>query len=119
MNWNLSLSREDYAATQAWREAKLDCCPERPGGGCGFVRNGTCRRRTRCGDARIPRRHCPDAHKTWPLLPGCFAAQLLGTPDDLEAAAPCRKDVSIRLPPSPMSAACSLYAILAFQKHPS
>ena len=85
--WNLSLSGEDYVTTQAWRKAELDCCPEHPGGGCGFVRNGTYRRKTRWGDARIPRWYCPDAHKTWSLLPRCFSAQLPGTLDELEAAA--------------------------------
>ena len=39
------------------------------------------------GDARIPRWHCPDAHKTWSLLARCFAARLPGTLDELEAAA--------------------------------
>lgn len=87
LDWNLSLSGEDYVTTQAWREAKLDCCPEHPGGGCGFARHGTYRRKTRWGDALIPRWYCRAAHMTWSLLPRCFAARLPGTLDELEAAA--------------------------------
>lgn len=87
LDWNLSLSGEDYVTTQAWRDAKLECCPAHPGGGCRFARHGTYRRKTRWGDARIPRWHCPDAHMTWSLLARCFAARLPGTLDELEAAA--------------------------------
>ncbi|MXY33823.1 MAG: hypothetical protein F4Y60_06990 [Boseongicola sp. SB0664_bin_43] len=87
LDWNLSLSGEDYVTTQAWRDAKLDCCPEHPGGGCRFARHGTYRRKTRWGDAHIPRWYCRDAHKTWSLLARCFAARLPGTLDELEAAA--------------------------------
>ena len=87
LDWNLSLSGEEYVTTQAWRGARLDRCPEHPGGGCRFARHGAYRRKTRWGDARIPRWYCPDAHRTWSLLPRCFAARLPGTLDELEAAA--------------------------------
>ena len=86
LDWNLSLSGEEYVTTQAWRNAKLDCCPAHSGGGCGFARHGTYRRKTRWGDALIPRWYCADAHMTWSLLARCFAARTPGTLDDLEAA---------------------------------
>ena len=65
----------------------LNAAPHISGGGCGFARHGTYRRKTRWGDALIPRWYCPDAHMTWSLLARCFAARLPGTLDDLEAAA--------------------------------
>lgn len=87
LDWNLSLSGEEYVTTQAWREAKLDCCPAHPGGGCTFARHTSYRRKTGWGDARIPRWYCREAHRTWSLLARCFAARLPGTLDELEAAA--------------------------------
>ncbi len=87
LDWNLSLSGEDCVTTQAWREAKLDCCPAHPDGGCSFARHGSYLRKTRRGDARIPRWYCREAHRTWSLPARCFAARLPGTLDELETAA--------------------------------
>ena len=77
------LTSEQYVSRQAWRNASLNRCPCHPGGGCGFARHGTYRR-IRPHLTRIPRWYCAKAHRTFSLLPDCFAARLSGTLDELE-----------------------------------
>ncbi len=38
--YKTDLSAEEYIGTQAWRDAKLSCCPMHPDGGCRFARHG-------------------------------------------------------------------------------
>lgn len=79
------LTGEQYVSTRAWRNARLDRCPNHPHGGCGFARHGTYIRKTPRG-ARIARWYCPQSRTTFSLLPDCLAARLPGTLDALEEA---------------------------------
>ena len=87
LSWKLSLSGEEYVATKAWKKASLGRCLFHPGGGCGFHRNGSYRRKTRWGEARVPCWRCPQAGRSVSRLADCFSARLPGTLDELEAAA--------------------------------
>ncbi len=72
------LSAEDYVSTQAWRDAKLERCPNHPDGGCRFARHGTYGRKTPTG-LRVARYYCPDTPMTFSLLPQFMAAGMAGT----------------------------------------
>jgi len=48
------LSANEYVRQKAWKDAKLNCCPLHPEGGCGFARHGTNRRKFPAG-AKIAR----------------------------------------------------------------
>ena len=67
------LSAEEYVSTQAWRDAKLERCPNHPDGGCRFARHGTYARKTPVG-LKVARYYCPDSPMTFSLLPRFMAA---------------------------------------------
>ena len=69
---------------QAWRDARLERCPNHPRGGCAFARHGTYARKRPRG-TQIARWYCPDSHTTFSLLPDCLAARFPGELDEVEA----------------------------------
>ena len=73
-----NLTSEQYVSQQAWRNARLGCCPWHTEGGCGFKRNGTYGRVEPPG-VRIATWYCPAARMTVSLLPDCLAAKLSGS----------------------------------------
>ena len=75
---------DQYVKARGWLDASLSRCPNHPRGGCSLSRHGTYPRKTPRG-TRIARWYCPDSHRTFSLLPDCFAARLPGTLVDLEA----------------------------------
>ncbi|MGB5833961.1 MAG: hypothetical protein WBG92_18510 [Thiohalocapsa sp.] len=75
---------EEYVAQQAWLSASLPRCPLHPQGGCGFARHGTYERVSPPGTL-ITRYDCPEGHRTFSLLPDCFAARLSGQLSEVEA----------------------------------
>ena len=80
------LSAEDYVSTQAWRDAKLERCPNHSDGGCRFARHGTYGRKTPTG-LRVARYYCPDTPMTFSLLPQFMAAGMAGTLHAVEDSA--------------------------------
>ena len=76
-------SCEDYVRWQAWRNATLPQCPLHPQGGCALARHGTYARGQPHG-ARVARWYCPQGHRTFSLLPDCFASRLPGSLQSLE-----------------------------------
>ena len=83
LRYATGLTGEEYANTQAWREATLDRCPNHPDGGCSFASHGTYERKTPKG-TRIRRWYCPQTPVTFSLLPDCLAARLPGTLAEVE-----------------------------------
>ena len=83
LRYQTGLTGEQYVSAEAWREARLDRCPNHPRGGCSFARHGTYERRTPAGTL-IARWYCPESHQTFSLLPDCLAARLPGTLARLE-----------------------------------
>jgi hypothetical protein len=73
----------DYVPREAWREARLLCCPLHPRGGCGFARHGTYARKSPAGTL-IARWYCPQGHRTFSLLPDHLAARFPGTLSEIE-----------------------------------
>ena len=67
IRFDIKLSAEDYVSTEAWRDARLESCPNHPGGCCSFARHGTYGRKTPAG-ARVPRWYCPESHTTFSML---------------------------------------------------
>ncbi|MDD9962436.1 MAG: hypothetical protein OXU70_10140 [Gammaproteobacteria bacterium] len=84
LRYETGLTGEQYVIARAWREARLERCPNHPRGGCSFARHGTYERKTPPG-ARVARWYCPQSHTTFSLLPDCLAARLPGTLNALEA----------------------------------
>ena len=84
LRYETGLTGERYVSEQAWRDARLERCPNHPHGGCSLARHGTYERKTPRG-VRVARWYCPQSHTTFSLLPDCLAARLPGTLDDLEA----------------------------------
>ena len=84
LRFETGLTSEQYVTAQAWREARLERCPNHPHGGCSLARHGTYERKTPRGVC-VARWYCPESHTTFSLLPDCLAARLPGTLDDLEA----------------------------------
>ena len=84
LRYPTGLTGERYVTDQAWRDARLDRCPNHPHGGCSLARHGTYERKTPEG-VRVARWYCPQSHTTFSLLPDCLAARLPGTLDALEA----------------------------------
>jgi len=80
-----TLTSEQYGIEQAWAQARLDRCPLHPQGGCGFARHGTYPRVEPPG-MRVARWYCPQAQRTFSLLPDCLAARLGGSLDEIERA---------------------------------
>ena len=84
LRYQTGLTGEQYVTAKAWRDARLDRCPNHPEpGSCSFARHGTYRRRKPTG-ALIARWYCPESHTTFSLLPDCLAARLPGTLQELE-----------------------------------
>jgi len=75
---------EEYVKRKGWQQATLDCCPLHPQGGCRFARHGTYARVSPPGTL-ITRYYCPDGHRTFSLLPDCYAARLSGQLSEVEA----------------------------------
>ena len=84
LRYETGLTGEQYVSAEAWRDARLDRCPNHPHGGCSLARHGTYARKTPRG-AQIARWYCRDSHTTFSLLPDCLAARLPGELDTLEA----------------------------------
>ena len=84
LRYETGLTGEEYVRAEAWRDARLERCPNHPQGGCSLSGHGTYARKTPRG-AKIARWYCPQSHTTFSLLPDCLAARLPGTLDDLEA----------------------------------
>ena len=84
LRYHTGLTGEAYVRTQAWRDARLERCPNHPHGGCSLSRHGTYARKTPRG-AKIARWYCPESHTTFSLLPECLAARFPGELDEVEA----------------------------------
>ena len=84
LRYETGLTGEEYVRTEAWRDAKLERCPNHPLGGCSVASHGTYARKTPRG-AKVPRWYCRESHTTISLLADCLAARLPGTLDALEA----------------------------------
>ena len=84
LRYETGLTSEEYVKTEAWRDARLERCPNHPHGGCSVASHGTYERKTPPG-ARVPRWYCRESHTTIGLLADCLAARLPGTLDALEA----------------------------------
>ena len=74
---------EEYVSRAGWHSATLARCPLHPQGGCGFARHGTYERVSPPGTL-ITRYYCPEGHRTFSLLPDCFAARLCGQLSEVE-----------------------------------
>ena len=83
LRYETGLTGEEYVRTKAWRDAKLERCPNHPHGGCSVASHGTYARKTP-RDAKVPRWYCRESHTTISLLADCLAARLPGTLDALE-----------------------------------
>ena len=84
LRYDTGLTGEEYVKAEAWRDARLERCPNHPHGGCSVASHGTYGRKTPPG-AKVPRWYCPQSHTTISMLADCLAARLPGTLDDLEA----------------------------------
>ena len=84
LRYETGLTGEEYVKSEAWRDARLERCPNHPQGGCSVASHGTYGRKTPPG-AKVPRWYCPESHTTISMLADCLAARLPGTLDDLEA----------------------------------
>ncbi len=84
LRYETGLTGEEYVRTEAWREARLERCPNHPHGGCSVARHGTYGRKTPPG-AKVPRWYCRESHTTIGLLADCLSSHLPGTLDDLES----------------------------------
>ena len=84
LRYETGLTGEEYVRAEAWRDARLERCPNHPHGGCSLAGHGTYARKTPRG-AKIARWYCPESHTTISLLPDCLAARLPGTLDTVEA----------------------------------
>ena len=83
LRYETGLTGEEYVSAEAWRDARLERCPNHPHGGCSFARHGTYARKTPRG-TQIARWYCRDSHTTFSLLPDCLAARLPGELDHVE-----------------------------------
>lgn len=83
LRFKTGLTGADYITREAWREARLSCCPLHPRGGCGFARHGTYGRKRPAGTL-IARWYCPQGHCTFSLLPDHLAARFPGTLLEIE-----------------------------------
>ena len=84
LRYETGLTGEEYVRAEAWRDARLDRCPNHPRGGCSLAGHGTYARKTPRG-AKIARWYCSESHTTFSGLPDCLAARLPGTLDEVEA----------------------------------
>ena len=83
LRFKTGLTGADYVTREAWREARLSCCPLHPRGGCGFARHGTYGRKSPAGTL-IARWYCRQGHRTFSLLPDHLAARFPGTLSEIE-----------------------------------
>jgi hypothetical protein len=83
LRFKTGLTGADYVTREAWREARLSCCPLHTRGGCGFARHGTYGRKSPAGTL-IARWYCPQGHRTFSLLPDHLAARFPGTLSEIE-----------------------------------
>ena len=83
LRYETGLTGEEYVRAEAWRDARLERCPNHPHGGCSLAGHGTYARKTPRG-AKIARWYCRESHTTFSLLPDCLAARLPGTLDAVE-----------------------------------
>ena len=83
LRYHTGLTGEQYVRAEAWRDARLERCPNHPYGGCSLARHGTYTRKTPRG-TRIARWYCPESPATFSLLPDCLAARLPGELDEVE-----------------------------------
>jgi hypothetical protein len=81
--YRTGLTAEQYTQQRAWEQAKLDCCPFHPEGGCTLAKHGTYPRKfpEYC---LIARWYCPKAHQSISLLPDAFACRFPGTLTEVE-----------------------------------
>ena len=93
LRYETGLTGEEYVRAEAWRDARLERCPNHPHGGCSLAGHGTYARKTPRG-AKIARWYCRESHTTISLLPDCLAARLPGTLDALEAVAVVAEEAS-------------------------
>ena len=84
LRYKTGLTGEEYVGTEAWRDARLEHCPNHPHGGCSLAGHGTYTRKTPRG-TKIPRWYCRESHTTFSLLPDCLAARFPGELDEVEA----------------------------------
>ncbi len=84
LRFKTSLTSKEYVTREAWRDATLACCPIHTDGKCSFSRHGTYVRVNPPG-TRIARWYCPQAQRTFSLLPDCLAARLTGSLHEVEA----------------------------------
>ena len=83
LRYETGLTGEAYVRARAWRDARVERCPNHLNGGCSLARHGTYTRKTPRG-TRIARWYCPESHTTFSLLPDCLAARLPGELDEVE-----------------------------------
>ena len=83
LRFETGLTGAEYVTREAWREARLSCCPLHPRGGCGFAQHGTYARKSPAGTL-IARWYCPQGHCTFSLLPDHLAAGFPGTLSEIE-----------------------------------
>ena len=83
LRYHTGLTGEAYVRARAWRDARVERCPNHLNGGCSLARHGTYTRKTPRG-TRIARWYCPESHTTFSLLPECLAARLPGELDEVE-----------------------------------
>jgi hypothetical protein len=84
LRFKTNLTSREYVNQKAWRDATLERCPIHTHGKCSFSRHGTYERVEPPG-TRISRWCCPQAHRTFSLLPDCLAARLSGSLHEVEA----------------------------------
>jgi len=82
---------EEYVSAKGWEQATLKRCPLHPQGGCHFARHGAYARISPPGTL-IARYYCPEGHRTFSLLPDCYAAQLSGQLSEVEAVVKAVED---------------------------
>jgi len=83
LRFDTGLTGAEYVTREAWREARLSCCPLHPRGGCGLTSHGTYERKRPAGTL-IARWYCPKGHCTFSLLPDHLAARFPGTLSEIE-----------------------------------
>ena len=84
LRYESGLTGEEYVRAEAWRDARLERCPNHPHRRCSLARHGTYARKTPRG-ALIARWYCRESHTTFSRLPDCLAARFPGELDEVEA----------------------------------
>jgi hypothetical protein len=81
-----ALTAKAYVAERQWERIILCGCPFHPEGGCGVERLGSYPR-VRPAGVRVARFWCPRERASVSVLPAFLAARLMGTLEEVEAAA--------------------------------